>query len=86
MKLIWRVEALHQLEDLAERAPAQAAAVVRAAEWMAEVGWSLGRRVRGDAGRYWPVPPQGFFYRVSPDASEIVVTAVKDARRRRRPW
>lgn len=86
MKLVWRAQALQQLEALAQRAPAQAEAVLRAAEWMVEVGYSLGRRAPGDAGLYWPVPPQGFYYRVNPDRTELVITAVKDARRRRRTW
>lgn len=86
MRLVWRPAALRQLERLAERAPAQASAVVAAAEWLAEVGGPLGRHTAGDAGLYWPVPPQGLFYRVSRDGQEVVITAVKDARRRRRSW
>lgn len=86
MRLVWRAQALEQLEQLAARAPVQAAAVVQAAEWLADVGFSLGRRVPGEAGRYWPVPPQGLYYRVNRDRTELVITAVKDARRRRRPW
>jgi hypothetical protein len=86
LRLVWRAQALEQLEHLAARAPVQAAAVVQAAEWLADVGYSLGRSVPGDAGLYWPVPPQGFYYRVNRDRTELVITAVKDARRRRRPW
>lgn len=86
MRLVWRAQALDQLERLAARAPVQAAAVVQAAEWLADVGYSLGRKVAGAAGLYWPVPPQGIYYRVNRDRTELVITAVKDARRRRRPW
>jgi hypothetical protein len=35
LRLVWRAQALEQLEQLAVRAPIQAAAVVQAAEWLA---------------------------------------------------
>ncbi|MGI8847579.1 MAG: hypothetical protein ACR2GX_04845 [Candidatus Dormibacteria bacterium] len=60
--------------------------MVQAVEWMAMIGYSLGRRVSGDAGLYWPVPPQGFFYRINADGTELVITAVIDARRRAERW
>jgi hypothetical protein len=43
----------------------QAAAVYRTAHWLAEQKFSLlGHPVAGTDERYWPVPPQGVFYRV----------------------
>ena len=50
MRLVWSPPALAQLETLAQRAPAQAGAVVAAMEWMAGLqpaSPALGRRVRG---------------------------------------
>jgi hypothetical protein len=53
---------------------------------MAETGMAhLGHRDdEGRNRRYWPIPPQGFFYRV--DGPDLVVLEIRDARRRRRPW
>lgn len=89
MRLVWSQPALEQLEALSERAPVQAAAVVAAMEWMAGLRQShvaLGRPVPHTRQRYWPVPPHGVFFRVSPDGGTLVVVAVRDARRRRVPW
>ncbi|MHB8324621.1 MAG: type II toxin-antitoxin system RelE/ParE family toxin [Candidatus Dormibacteria bacterium] len=89
MRLVWSQPALEQLEALSQRAPVQAAAVVAAMEWMAGLRQShlaLGRPVPHTLQRYWPVPPQGVFFRVSSDGQELVVVAVRDARRRRLSW
>lgn len=86
MRLVWNRRALAGLDRLAERAPAQAAAVYEAMRWMADLDVSLGRTVPGTSDLYWPVPPQGVFYRVSEDGRDLVVVAIRDARRRRRPW
>ena len=87
MRLVWSRQALAQLERLADRAPGQAVAVYDAMRWMADLGASsLGRPVQGRNERYWPVPPQGVFYRISKDGRDLIVVAVRDARRRRRPW
>jgi plasmid stabilization system protein ParE len=85
LRLLWTDAALAQLEALADRAPAQAAAVVRAMEWMAarDMG-DLGRRVPGRRRRYWPVPPQGVYY--SAERGQLIVYEVRDARRRRNPF
>jgi hypothetical protein len=73
--------------ELAERAPGQAIAVLDAMNWMAELGFSLGRSVgygRARKERYWAVPPQGvYYYR---DGDLLIVTALRDARRRLGPW
>jgi plasmid stabilization system protein ParE len=85
MRLRWEDRALEDLEEIANRAPVQAAAVVRAAEWLAAQQFArLGRNVPGTRQRYWPVPPLGIFYRVEP--GELVIMAVADSRRRRVPW
>lgn len=86
MRLIWNQQALAQLKRLAERAPGQAVAVYDAMRWMADLGVSLGRSVPGRNERYWPVPPQGVFYRIGKDGRDLIVVAVRDARRRRSPW
>ena len=63
----------------------QAAAVYRTAHWLAEQQFSrLGHPVAGTDERYWPVPPQGIFYRIG--KGELVITRVLDTRRRREPW
>jgi hypothetical protein len=69
LRLRWTEQAGADLIDLAERAPMAAAAVLEAMEWMARVGFSVGRPV-GDEGRerYWPVPPHGVYYRLEGDA------------------
>ena len=74
-----------QLEKLADRAPAQAAAVVRAMEWMAlrDMG-ELGRSAPGRRRRYWPVPPQGVTYVAR--GGDLIVFEIRDARRRRNPF
>jgi hypothetical protein len=75
---------LADLRDLAQRAPVQAAAVHWTAQWLAEQKFSrLGHPVGGTEERYWPVPPQGIFYRVG--KGELVITRVLDTRRRRQP-
>jgi hypothetical protein len=54
-------------------------------EWMASVGFSLGRPADADLDeRYWPVPPLGAFYHVEEDV--IIVSAVVDTRQRRKAW
>ena len=82
MKLVWEDAALEDLRELAEWSQPRARAVVEAMEWMAGVGFSLGRVVGDD--RYWPVPPLGVFYHL--EAGVIYVTAVIDARGRRESW
>ena len=85
MRLRWRRQARSDLRELAERAPAQAAAVYRTAQWLAEQNFSrLGHPVAGTDERYWPVPPQGIFYRVG--KGELLIIRVLDTRRRREPW
>ena len=85
MRLRWRRQARSDLRELAQRAPAQAAAVYRTAHWLAEQQFSrLGHPVAGTNERYWPVPPQGIFYRVG--KGELVITRVLDTRRRREAW
>ena len=86
MRLVWSPRALNGLRRVADRAPGQAAAVVEAMEWMADLDVSLGRHVPSSSDLYWPVPPQGVFYRISEDGRDLVVVAIRDARRRRRPW
>jgi hypothetical protein len=61
LRLVWSRRALTALDRLADRAPAQAVAVNEAMRWMADLGVSLGRSVRGSSDLYWPVPPQGVF-------------------------
>ncbi|MBJ7607892.1 MAG: hypothetical protein JF887_00465 [Candidatus Dormibacteraeota bacterium] len=83
-RLIWSDAALRYLEQLHERAPGQAEAVVNAMEWMADSGFSLGAEVR--PGRhYWPVPPQGVYY--AERRTALYVESILDVRRRhtRRP-
>ena len=63
----------------------QAAAVVRAVEWLAGLSTpAVGRYVPDLDALYWPVPPQGVAYLVEP--GEIVIVGIYDARRRRQPW
>lgn len=85
MRFRWSEEASRDLIELAERTPRRAAAVMAAMEWMAKVGFSLGRQVAGELDeRYWPVPPLGVFYHVEDDV--LFVSAVVDTRRRREAW
>jgi hypothetical protein len=81
-RLIWSDRALTYLEQLAERAPGQAAAVVTTMEWLAASGFALGPEVRPGI-RYWPVPPQGVYY--APRGRDLHVARVVDVRRRRSP-
>jgi len=85
VRLRWTEPALADLIALADRAPAQAAAVVRAAEWLAQLHTpAIGRHVEGYGGLYWPVPPQGIAYTV--EGGEVLIHAIHDARQRREPW
>jgi hypothetical protein len=85
LKLRWTEQASRDLIELAERSPRNAGAVIAAMEWMAKVGFSLGRSVAGDIDeRYWPVPPLGVFYHV--EGGLLVVSAVVDTRQRRLAW
>lgn len=85
MKLRWSEEASRDVIELAERMPKRAATVVAAMEWMAKVGFSLGRPISSDLDeRYWPVPPLGVYYHVEDDV--LFVSAVVDTRRRRESW
>ena len=85
MRLRWTDPALADLAELAERAPAQAAAVVRAVEWLAGLGTpAVGRYVAELGALYWPVPPQDVAYLV--ERGELVILGIHDARQRRRPW
>ncbi|HEV2952747.1 MAG TPA: hypothetical protein VG015_01500 [Candidatus Dormibacteraeota bacterium] len=86
MRVRWTAEASGDLIALAEHSLAQASAVLAAMDWMAALGFSLGRPVSrgGLRERYWGVPPQGvYYYR---DGDLLVVTAVQDARQRGEPW
>jgi len=77
--------AIRNLAALVERAPVQAERVVAAAEKFAVTGFpDRGRRVPERKQRYLAVPPQGIFYRVVGD--DLIIVAVRDARRRRKPW
>ena len=59
--------------------------MLAAMEWMAKVGFSLGRAVADDVDeRYWPVPPLGVYYHVEGDL--LSVSSVVDSRRRQRAW
>jgi hypothetical protein len=84
LRLRWTEEASADLNELAERTPRRAAAVIAAMEWMARVGFSIGRPAGTGEERYWPVPPLGVFYRV--EGEILVVDAVVDTRRRREAW
>jgi hypothetical protein len=79
-RLSWSDSALRYLEQLHDRAPGQAEAVVNAMEWMAEAGFALGPEVRSGR-RYWPVPPQGVYY--AERHRILYVERVVDVRRRR---
>jgi hypothetical protein len=70
------------------RAPVQARAVFRTAQWLARVVavGDIGYLVPEVGQRYWPVPPQGIFFVVDRATSTLYLTAVKDARQRREPW
>jgi len=89
LRLRWTDPALADLAELAElavRAPVQAAAVVRAVEWLAGLRTpAVGRYVPDLDALYWPVPPQGVAYLVD-ERGEIVIVGIYDARRRRQPW
>jgi hypothetical protein len=85
LKLRWTVEASADLVKIAEHSPRRAAAVLAAMEWMASIGFSLGRPVADDLDeRYWPVPPMGVYYHVEDDV--LVVSGVLDTGRRREAW
>lgn len=85
MRAVWRNRAIDDLENLASRAPSQAAAVVAAVEWLAAMERAGVGRVVGAYGlRYWPVPPQGIYY--YPRGDDLIVARIRDARRRRIPW
>ena len=82
MRLDWTERSLADLEELAERAPQQAARVYDAARWLARQRFpDLGRDVPELECRYWPVPPQGIFYVVI--GGELRVIRIWDMRRRR---
>ncbi len=70
------------------RAPAQARAVFRTANWLARVVAvaDIGHQVPETGERYWPVPPQGIFFVADRASWTLYLTAVKDARQRREPW
>jgi hypothetical protein len=85
LRLRWTEQASRDLIELASRSPKRAAAVLAAMEWMARVGFSVGRSVADDVDElYWPVPPLGVYYHVEDDL--LVVSAVVDTRRRREAW
>jgi hypothetical protein len=75
-----------QLRALAKRAPAQADAVHRAANWLAERGMpELGRRdPGGKARRVWLVPPHEVLYVAR--GRTLWVMGIRDSRRRLEPW
>ena len=84
MKLVWTEQALDDLDELAERAPSQAARVLDAATWLARQRFpDLGRHVPELDCRYWPVPPQGVFYLAEGD--RLLILRVWDSRRSRGP-
>lgn len=85
MRLRWEVQASEDLIAIAEYDARATAKVIAAMEWMARTGFSLGRAAElGGPRRYWPVPPLGVYYRVADDL--LLVTAVRDSRRRREAW
>jgi transposase len=84
LRLLWTEHVLSDLANAAGWSRVQAEAVVNAMTWMAETGFSLGRRIRQSGERYWPVPPLGVVYRVQGDT--MIVLEVIDARRRVEPW
>jgi len=85
LRLRWTEEASRDLIELARRSPKRAAAVLAAVEWMARIGFSLGRSVADEVDEhYWPVPPLGVYYHLDDDL--LVVSAVVDTRRRREAW
>jgi plasmid stabilization system protein ParE len=85
VRLRWSDPALADLGELADRAPAQAAAVVRAAEWLAHLKTpAIGRYIPEFEALYWPVPPQGIVYNVEGD--EVIIERIRDSRRRLEPW
>jgi plasmid stabilization system protein ParE len=85
VRLVWLRQASEDLRRLAERAPAQAVAVFNAASWLTETSTpKVGRIALPGERRYWPVPPQGIYYRVKGD--DVIILAIRDARRRRKPW
>ncbi len=61
---MWGEPPLAVLEAAAAASPAQAAAVVRALEWLATGTFSVARPVPGTEERYWAVPPFGVFCRL----------------------
>jgi hypothetical protein len=85
LRLSWSDEALDDLGELAERAPVQARKVLDAATWLARQRFpNLGRYVPELDCRYWPIPPQGLFYKA--EVRELLVIRVYDGRRRRKRW
>ncbi len=84
MRVYWTERSLADLEELAERAPAQAARVYDAVQWLARQRFAdLGRQVPELNCRYWPAPPHGVFYLV--ESGELKVLRIWDSRRSRGP-
>lgn len=85
MRVDWSDEALVDLGELAERAPAQAQKVFEAVLWLGRQRFpNLGRYVPEFNCRYWAVPPQGVLYEVQ--GGVLRVLRIYDARRRRQAW
>jgi hypothetical protein len=83
LTLRWTRAARADLAAVAARSRLDAQAVTVAMERMARGGWSLGHPIAGGRRRWWPVPPLGVVYRVTP--VELVVKRVIVVRRLRRP-
>lgn len=94
LRPFWTDEALVDVEELRQRAPAQARAVFRTVGWLAKVLSSsavsdIGTAVPGHPGeRYWPAPrPQGIFFVKDRASWTLYITAVEDGRgNRSRRW
>jgi hypothetical protein len=88
LRILWREEAVADLEAAAAWSVRQAAAVVNAVDALAVHGFVVGTvvpPVRGagawpSTARYWPAPPLGVVVDYPP--GELVVLAVIDLRRR----
>jgi hypothetical protein len=86
LRLLWRDEALVELEAIADYAPRGALHVVEAAEWLVASPFPhMHRELTGRPGDHvLSVPPFVVFYTVRGDL--LTVVGVEDARRRREPW
>lgn len=76
-------EAVPDLEDATNWAPAAVVRVFDTVEQMADLGWSLGHPTDRPGVRYWSVPPLGVLYEVRGD--ELRILQIVDPRRLRGP-